>query len=257
MGRCDSERVMDTVVRWVATRGIRLTVEVVRQVTERELAKVIPEELRAEAVVELKEGKGLQTGFIDAVGSAVAKLKKGQFPPTLKDMMKKFISGQVNAIAQDDVRQVAATLLEDMAANLFAPILRALAEAQESLTAQYGGPEFKLLGGEAVPKSLLPPKNELLVEGVDTFPKTYLELMDRTAGSEMGACVQAFSGEIGDPELRSDLPTSLRPWATSQRWQPDLSRFNPGSTAVASRMRPSFAFDLKSVDTCLHGMAHP
>jgi len=243
------QRVMDTIVRWVATQGIRVTVEVVRQVTEQDLAKTIPEELRAEAVVELKEGKGLQSGFIEAVGKAVAKLRKGQFPQTLKDVMKEFIIGQVNAIAQDDVRQVAASLLEDMAANLFTPILRALAEAQESLTAQYGSPEYKLLSDGAVPKSLQPPKNELLVEEVDSFPKTYVDLVTRTAGSESAARVQAFSGEIGDPELRSRLPDNLRPWATSEPWQPDMSKFRSGDTTVRSRMRPSFAFDLRSVDT--------
>lgn len=246
--KATQQRVMDTIVRWVATRGIRVTLEVVRQVTEQELAKTIPEELRAEAVVELKEAKGLQSGFVEAVTGAVAKLRKGQFPQALKDMMKKFIVAQVNAIAQDDVRQVAASLLEDMAANLFTPILRALAEAQESLAAQYGSPEFKLLAGESVPKSLLPPMNELLIEDVDTFPRTFVDLVDRTAGSESAARVQAFSGEIGDPELRSGLPESLRPWATTQWWQPDLSRFVSGIATVPARMRPSFSFDLRSVD---------
>ena len=242
------QRVMDTVVRWVATQGIRVTMEVVRQVTEQDLAKVVPDELRAEAIVELKEAKGLHAGFIEAVRNAVAKLKKGQFPETLKDMMKKFVAGQVNAIAQDDVRQVAASVLEDMAANLFSPVLRALAEAQESLTAEYGSPAFKLLSGEGVPRSLLPPKNELLVEGVDTFSKTYIDLMNRSAKSESAALVQAFSGEIGDPELRSNLPDKYRPWSTTQTWQPNLSKFQPGNTVVASRMRPSFTFDLRSVD---------
>jgi Tubulin like len=242
-------RVMDTIVRWVATQGLRVTVEVVRQAAEQDLARVVPEELRAEAVVDSKEGKGLQAGFIEAVGGAVAKLKKGQFPQTLKDMMKKFIVGQVNSIAQEDVRQVAAVLLEDMAANLFTPILRALAEAQESLTAEYGSPAFKLLSGEAVPKSLLPPKNELLVEDVDTFPKTYIELMNRTAKTESAALVQAFCGEIGDPVLRANLPEKYRPWSTTQMWQPNLSKFQPGNATVASRMRPSFAFDLRKVDS--------
>jgi hypothetical protein len=236
-------RVMDTIVRWVAIYGIPITVEVVRQVTEVELAKSFPIELRSEAVSEHNEGKALRTAFISAVDEGASSMKRGVIPESIKDKMRQFIAGQVDAVAQNDVRLIAATLLEDMAANMFIPILRALAEAQEGVLASYGSPEFALLSAELVPESLRPPQNEKLIGDVDEYPKTYVDLMKRSAKSPEAAQVKAFCGEIGDKEVRDTLPEDLRPWASSQPWMPNLSKFIP-EASIPSRMQPNFAFDL-------------
>jgi hypothetical protein len=240
-------RVMDTIVRFVWRYGIRVTIEIVRQATDTELAKAFPAELRSEGTTKLNAGTRLRAAFTEAVAGAAGTLKRGSIPEAIRGKMRTLVDGQVRAVADNEVREIAASLLEDMAANMFSPILRALATAQADMFEDFRGTTFDLLCDEKVPEPLRPAKNELLIDEVDSYPETYTDLMIRSAGSESIALERAFLADMGDKASRQNLnvlPYSLR----GNQWMPDLSQFT-ASTTTPSQMRPSFAFSLDEVKT--------
>lgn len=237
-------RVLDSVVHWVATQGLRVTLEVVRQAATVELAKEFPAELRGESVGTMNEAKDAGVNVQKLIDGA--KLRRG-IPKEVRGALKDLVRVQVEAITEGDLREVSAVVLEDMAANLFGPILKALGAALEQVDEDYGGPAFALLSGETVPSDLVPPKNEKLVDEVSTYPDTYVRLVTGTAGSEVAGAVKAFSGEIGDETRRHLLPSEQRAWLSSQQWAPNLSSLGASGAATAAPARPSFSFGVSQV----------
>lgn len=239
------ERVMDTVVGWVAEQGLAVTLEIVREAATVELAKTFPAELRAEATQRLNEATDAGTN-VQAVVSG-AKMRRGVVPMPIKGALKDLVRVQVEALAERDLREVAAGILEDLAANLFGPIQKALGSSLESARREYGDSVFALLSGEGVPTELEPPANEKLVDLVVDYPGIYADLIKKTAESEVSAVIKAFSGEIGDESQRRNLPANQRAWVSSQTWMPDLSKLGATEAATASPMRPSFSFEVEQV----------
>ena len=199
---------------------------------------------RGESVATMTEAKDAGANVQKLIDGA--KLRRG-IPKEIRGALKDLVRVQVEALTERDLREVSATLLEDLAANLFGPILKALGAALEQVDEDYGGPAFALLSGETVPSDLEPPKNEKLIDEVSTYPGTYERLVTGTAGSEVAAAVKAFAGEIGDEARRHQLEPEHRAWLSSQQWAPNLSSLGASGAATAAPARPSFSFGVSQV----------
>ncbi|MFN8018026.1 MAG: tubulin-like doman-containing protein [Acidimicrobiales bacterium] len=238
------DRVLDTIVRWVATQGLEVTIAVVRQAATVDLAKTLPAELRAEATEDINNA--LETGGQVEKTVKETKMRRG-IPAPVRAAIRDLVRVQISALAERDLREVAAGLLEDMAANFFGPVLKALGEALETVRTDYKGQAFNLLAGEAVPASLLPPVNEKLIDPITAYPGLYVKLLNETVKTEVEAAIQAFAGEIGDETQRTKLPESQRAWLRAQAWTPDLAKLGMSGARSASPLRPSFAFTVRDV----------
>jgi hypothetical protein len=235
--------VLQLVVQWVARYGLLVAVEVLRQAVE-QVGKDFPAELRAEAI-ELGNQFKTNGAKTAAVIKQFTPRRNGTIPTNITTVLDTLVRERVISLAERDLREVSAKLLEDMAASFLEPLLKSLADSAALLDREYKSEAYTALASAAVPTRLRPAANEVLIDKVEDYPQLYTDLMKAAAaGSVEAAQVSVFAAEIGDEARRNDLPLALQTWRITSHWVPDVASSTGG---VPAKLGVSFAFSVNDV----------
>lgn len=240
-------RVLDVAARWVATRGLRLTAEVLRAIADEEFGKLFSEELTAEATVEDKKARATW----DALNQRINGVKSGRtVSQEAKGLMKEGVLRRLSMRLERDLRVIVAALLRDMAAEFIGPIIRSLDEASKLANLAFASEAYEVLSKEQPRPSLRPAPNEILITSTDDYASDFTKLVKSLGdrASEDQVQIDCLAGMIGEITQTTELERDdLRPWVETNFWTPNLASPDSSLMKTAVPIRVSFNFDLPAI----------
>ena len=241
-------RIMAATAASIARNGAFVTHAMLKKLVQEEVPFVV-EELR-------HEGYELATWANDIDGSVQSQLAAAgranlQASNPLIASAVSTAADCVYSRTEQETRELASSLLSDLASNFLDPLMRAVDHARQKLTddeAPTGAVQSEVSlwpTGHNVPKRLRPSSNEFLLENPETFPDTLQNLLQRSvtdmsSGDAEGEVVaESISGASAVGEADQTLISAHR------RWAPELAEIRGASQ---SPQRAQFAIALRAED---------
>lgn len=237
-------RITDATMEMASRHGLDATAELLRLVGE-ELGAVSAE-LSDEADEHLRWSQ-------DTRSAIASKLQSGGKIPAINHQVGEAVWEGLWVGAhyriEVDVRRQAKALLDQLVRDFITPLERALRRARHALyEIGFEGdgvrdPVVESWPDEAVPQSLLPPKNEFLVIAPEDFASRYDDLLRRSTRSEYtGARHDLVRSEVITGSFLNQEDSALHPVEIIQPWVSGLKR-NGVATPPAQPLQVKIRLD--------------
>lgn len=225
---------------YIAKVGAPVTVELLRRVNTE--IKQVRDELGQEASHRRRWASDLDQevrAALDDQDAAVILKTTDRLDEAVKRAVRTYEFEQ-----EAEVRELAAELIPDLAANVIDPLIEAISDAISSLSNEVNEKKAGRSSqfahwpiDDTVPERLRPAPNEFLLEAPDDYFTLLRDLIRRTVGDEVGADARIHAEQqamLGTDELESAAQTLI---ARDKTWAPKNRALNASVTAAPSRAR--------------------
>lgn len=233
------ERVADLVADLVADYGAPVAAEVLEEAIE-QLTQLVVDELAESQKQRDRWVNDLQRRIAAAIGQVSGPL------PSNHPGVVRAVEAALDTLAyrlEGFVYELAIDLIRDVAANVLAPLRKAIVDGFQGLRIDVEGtavrrstvPDWPV--GTAVPLSFTPARNELLLEPVTQYPELFeTQVRAQMGGVELGNAVQRARRELitGEKDGESGVQTLI---SREAGWVPQHDKLRGPNHPLAAQYR--------------------
>ncbi len=237
------------VARSIAQHGASVTAELLRRLTTE--VKAVRDELQTEAAHRRRWAADVEQqihGALDDPETALILATTAKLDEAVKRAVQTLQWEQ-----EAEIRQLAITLIPDLASNVLEPLTQAVDDAVEALSEQERGSVdgqpsaiSQWPTADIIPVRLRPAPNEFLLEGAEDYPTILADLLVRTTGLERAASARRAAEQQVLLGARTEDDVDQRLLVVEQDWTPIDHTLHLSVSSAPTRAR--FAVRVKADD---------